>query len=233
MFCTQTTSGIKNELSSISDKNFEDFNKAVDQFNEYRKNHEWEKLSGLIKLLSCDDVELDSDGFPKISNRWNPPKGSNPPPLFEQDKRVNQGRKFTERVSARPGCATSYFKQQYIRRLQTFSQKMPKKYSQLPEPLGEIIFSMKVSELLTFGLSFPDRNFCKKAIEESEILKFLCRITDKHLSPGFIQYDEERGCCQREMGVELLSPRKDANLSEAAQFEKFFRSFHLQVFLRK
>ena len=133
-------------------------------------------------------------------------------------------------MSARPGCDTSYFKQQYIRRLQDFSQKFPVKYSKLPQPLGEIIFSLKIADLLRFGLAFPDRQFCRKSIEESEILKFLCRIQSNHFSPSMIVYDDQKGCCSQLAGIELLSPRRDANLCDSAQFEKFFKLFHLQVF---
>ena len=132
-------------------------------------------------------------------------------------------------ASARPGCNTSFFKQQYTRRLQNFAQKLPKKYAQLPEPLGEIIFALKISEILRFGLSFPDRSFCKSAIEESKILKYLCRITDEHKIPGKTHFDSEIENCKREEGVELLNPRHDASVNEVAHFEKFFRSFHLQV----
>ena len=174
---------------------------------------------------------MDEDGFPILSRRWNPRPGTNPRPVFESNRRISQGRKYTKEVSVRPGCNTSFFKQQFTRRLQNYSQKIPKKYARLPEPLGEIIFSLKIAEVLKFGLAFPDRNFCRKAIEESKILKYLCRVTTNHFSPGMVIFDEENGCCSQQAGVELLNPRKDSYGDDSAQFEKFFATFHLQVFL--
>lgn len=217
------------DFLDITKKNVQSFHEAISRYSDFRSVVNWGSLKGSIGLLGENDLCLDSDGFPELKTDFEPEKNNPPEMKFDQNI-INHKNGKREYVGKRPGCNTSAFKKAYLERLKLYSLKMPAKFSRLPRDLAKIIHSLKIADLAAFGVSFPTDNFCQKALQESDILKYLCRVTDQHLDFKKLDFSlkDDQSDCKPKVGVELLNPRDDAPSSDVCYFEKFFRKYHLQ-----
>ena len=176
------TFGPLSELCMIFDKNQKSFIEAASEYNHYRQHVEWEKFSKAVPILSQHDVDTDRHDFPIIMDKYINFRAkdqksaekffsSYPPFQNAEYSRTVYGK--TRTVPSRPGCNISDMRAVFLRRLQNWSLKTPKKYANFPEEIRKILTILDTLQLIKFILSFCSWDVCEQAINESPILNYI------------------------------------------------------------